>query len=169
MTHTSVPGLESDAASEVTGQLAQRLLSLIDLQLTLKHVHWNLTGANFIAVHQMLDEHVADVRLMADDVAERIAILGGEPIGTPGHVASKRTWDDYPLGRADSVTHLRKLDEVYDGIIADHRAAVKRTGDLDPVTQDLLIGQTGKLELQQWFIRAHIERPDESGSNGRES
>ena len=29
--------------------------------------------------------------------------------------------------------------------------------DLDLVTQDLLIGQTGSLEKFQWFLRAHLE------------
>ena len=163
MTHTSVPGLEAAAARQVTAQLAQRLPGLIDLQLTLKHVHWNVTGMSFIAVHEMLDEHVDEVRLMTDAVAERIAILGGEPVGTPGHVVKERTWDDYPVSRADVVTHLRKLDEVYDGVISDHRAAVAEVGELDPVSEDLLIGQTAKLELQQWFIRSHIEHAGGTG------
>lgn len=29
--------------------------------------------------------------------------------------------------------------------------------DSDPVTNDMFIGQTGKLEQLQWFVRAHIE------------
>jgi starvation-inducible DNA-binding protein len=167
VTHTSVPGLESAAASEINTQLSQRLLSLIDLQLTLKHVHWNVTGMSFIAVHEMLDEHVAAVRSMTDEVAERIAILGGEPNGTPGHLVEQRSWDDYPIGRDGVVTHLRKLDEVYEGIISDHRSAIEEVGKLDPVTEDLLIGQTAKLELQQWFIRAHVEHVGDTGTNGR--
>ena len=31
------------------------------------------------------------------------------------------------------------------------------TDELDPVTQDLLIGQAGPLEKFQWFVRAHLE------------
>ena len=29
--------------------------------------------------------------------------------------------------------------------------------DLDPVTQDLLIGQTAVLEKYHWFVRSHLE------------
>ena len=27
----------------------------------------------------------------------------------------------------------------------------------DPVTEDILIGQTGDLEQYQWFVRAHLQ------------
>jgi len=46
---------------------------------------------------------------------------------------------------------------VYDGLIADNRKAISEVGELDPITEDLLIGQTGQLEKFQWFVRAHLE------------
>jgi starvation-inducible DNA-binding protein len=30
-------------------------------------------------------------------------------------------------------------------------------GDLDPVTEDMLIAHTTELEKFQWFVRAHLE------------
>lgn len=73
-----------------------------------------------------------------------------------------RSWDDYSLGRALTGEHLGALDLVYSGVIGDHRAAIQEFEELDPVTQDLLIGQTEQLEQFQWFIRAHLE--DKGGS-----
>jgi starvation-inducible DNA-binding protein len=140
--------------------LQGRLTALIDTELTLKHIHWNVVGPSFIGVHQMLDPQVDGVREMVDTVAERIATLGGEPIGTPGFVVKNRTWDDYSLGRATTQSHLGALDMVYDGVISDHRAAIEELEELDPVTQDILIGQSGELEQYQWFVRAHLENSD---------
>src|SRR3712207_8342276 len=40
--------------------------------LTLKHIHWNVVGPHFIAVHEMIDPQVDAVRLMVDAIAERI-------------------------------------------------------------------------------------------------
>lgn len=57
--------------------------ALNDLALTLKHIHWNVVGPHFIAVHTMLDPQVVAVREMADETAERIATLGVAPLGTP--------------------------------------------------------------------------------------
>jgi starvation-inducible DNA-binding protein len=162
----TVPGMKTDSAERITRLLQDRLNSLNDLALTLKHVHWNVIGPNFIAVHTMLDPQVEAVRAMADEVAERIAALGGSPSGTPGALVAQRDWDDYSIGRADAIQHLGALDVVYQGVIQAHRAAIDATEELDLVTQDLLVGQSGQLEQFHWFIRAHLETPDGSLSTG---
>jgi starvation-inducible DNA-binding protein len=154
-----IPGLGSKDASEVATILQDRLNALNDLALTLKHIHWNVVGPNFIAVHTMLDPQVDAVRLMVDDTAERIATLGGSPKGTPGAIVEGRTWDDYSLGRDDALAHLGALDLVYGGVIEAHRKAIEATEELDHVTQDMLIGQTEQLEQFHWFVRAHLETP----------
>jgi starvation-inducible DNA-binding protein len=160
MTAYTVPGMKTDDAERVNALLQDRLNSLNDLALTLKHIHWNVTGPNFIAVHTMLDPQVDGVRAMADETAERIAALGGSPVGTPGALVKQRDWDDYSIGRADAIAHLGALDVVYAGIIEAHRAAIDTTEELDLVTQDMLIGQDRQLEQYHWFIRAHLEAAD---------
>jgi starvation-inducible DNA-binding protein len=166
MTAYTVPGMKTDNAERVTALLQDRLNSLNDLALTLKHVHWNVIGPNFIAVHTMLDPQVDAVRAMVDETAERIATLGGSPVGTPGALVRQRDWDDYSIGRADAIAHLGALDVVYSGIIEAHRAAIEETEEPDPVTQDMLIGQAGQLEQFHWFVRAHLEAADGSLSTG---
>src|ERR1700727_882214 len=162
----TVPGMKTDTAERVTALLQDRLNSLNDLALTLKHVHWNVTGPNFIAVHTMLDPQVEAVRAMVDEAAERIASLGGSPVGTPGALVKARDWDAYSIGRADAIAHLGALDVVYSGIIEAHRGAIGTTEELDPVTQDMLIGQAGQLEQFHWFVRAHLESPSGALSTG---
>ena len=156
----TVPGMEEKEADAVIDILQRRLDALNDLALTLKHVHWNVVGPNFIAVHTMLDPQVDSVRAMVDDVAERIATLGGSPVGTPGALVAARTWDDYSVRRDDAIAHLGALDLVYAGVVADHRKGIEQTEELDPVTQDMLIAQSGELEQYQWFVRAHLEHAD---------
>ncbi len=153
----TVPGMSTAEGGSVIQLLRMRLHALNDLALTLKHVHWNVIGPHFIAVHEMLDPQVDAVRDMIDNTAERISTLGGSPWGTPGVLVAERTWHDYTLGRAEAIEHLGALDVVYTGVIEDHRKAVQATDSSDPVTQDLLIEHLRKLELFQWFVRAHIE------------
>ena len=93
MVSYTVPGMNTGDAEKVIKLLQDRLNSLNDLALTLKHVHWNVVGPNFIAVHTMLDPQVDAVRAMVDDVAERIATLGGSPVGTPGALDALLTAD----------------------------------------------------------------------------
>jgi starvation-inducible DNA-binding protein len=157
-----VPGLGKKDAGEVIEVLQDRLNALNDLALTLKHIHWNVVGPQFISVHTMLDPQVDAVRLMADETAERIATLGGSPSGTPGALVAARSWDDYSLGRDGALAHLGALDLVYAGVIEAHRKAIATTDEPDPVTQDMLIGQAGQLEQFHWFVRAHLEDRDGS-------
>jgi len=156
----TVPGMKTDAAAKTIALLQDRLASLLDLSLTLKHIHWNVVGPHFIGVHEMLDPQYKGVSAMADATAERIATLGGSPVGTPGAIAKMRSWDDYGLGRDTVDAHLAALDMVYGGVVSSHREAIEAVGDLDPVTEDLLIAQSGELEQYHWFVRAHLEAGD---------
>ena len=153
----TVPTLTPEEGRTVADVLQMRLHALNDLALTLKHIHWNVVGPHFIAVHEMIDPQVDAVRLMVDAIAERIATLGVAPRGTPGALVAARSWDDYSIGRAEAIEHLGALDVVYTNLIEDHREAMRETEESDPVTQDMLIEQLRGLELFQWFVRAHLE------------
>lgn len=153
----TAPGIKNDSAHQAIAVLEKRLVALLDLQLTLKHIHWNVVGPNFIGVHEMLDPQVDAVREMTDTIAERIATLGGEPLGTPGAIVNGRSWDDYGFGKALVTDHLVALDKVYTGVNKDHRKAIDTLGELDPVSEDMVTGQLAQLEQFQWFVRAHIE------------
>ena len=153
----TVPGLTTTEGHALADTLQQRLNALNDLQLTLKHAHWNVVGPNFISVHEMLDPQIETVRGFVDEVAERMATMGVSPNGLPGAIVASRKWDDYDVMRATGVEHLAALDLVYSGVIKDHRKAIEKAGKVDPVTEDMLIGQVKELELFQWFMRSHIE------------
>jgi starvation-inducible DNA-binding protein len=157
MTQFTVPGLTEKQGTKIADLLQKQLSTYNDLHLTLKHVHWNVVGPNFIGVHEMIDPQVDLVRGYADEVAERIATLGGSPQGTPGSILKDRTWDDYSVGRDTVQAHLAALDLVYNGVIEDTRKAIDETEKLDPVTQDILIEHSAELEKFQWFVRAHLE------------
>ena len=157
MTQFTVPGLTEQQGAKIVDLLQKQLSTYNDLHLTLKHVHWNVVGPNFIGVHEMIDPQVELVRGYADEVAERIATLGGSPQGTPGAILKDRTWDDYSVGRDTVQAHLAALDLVYNGVIEDTRKGIAETEELDPITQDILIGHTAELEKFQWFVRAHLE------------
>lgn len=153
----TVPSLSLDDGAKVADILQGRLHALIDLALTLKHIHWNVVGPHFIAVHEMIDPQVDAVQTMVDETAERIATLGGVPLGTPGAVVAGRDWDDYSIGRASTIAHLGALDRVYEGVITAHRQAAENTEPLDVVTNDMIVGHLGALEQFHWFVRAHLE------------
>ena len=126
---------------------------------------YEVVGPNFIGVHEMLDPQVEAVREMTDTIAERIATLGGVPVGTPQSIVERRSWDDYAIGKGLVTDHLAALDKVYTGVNKDHRKAIETLGELDPVSEDMITGQLAQLEQFQWFVRAHIESASGELSN----
>ena len=93
-----VPGLDEAASEKAIAILQNRLSQEQEAALVLKHAHWNVTGPNFIAVHEMLDPEVEAVLAQADETAERIATLGGTPDGRADAIVRNRTWKSFDAG-----------------------------------------------------------------------
>lgn len=158
MSEYTVPAINENDAKKLIDGLQERLTDFNDLHLILKHVHWNVTGPSFIGVHQMLDPEIENVRAYADEVAERISTLGGEPIGTPAGHAEGRTPLQYDLNKADTQQHIQKVADLYTTVLERLRESMAEAGDIDPVTEDIYISQAKELEKFQWFLRAHVEK-----------
>lgn len=159
MSNYTVPGINENDAKKLIDELQARLTDFNDLHLILKHAHWNVNGPNFIAVHEMLDPQVELVRGYADEVAERISTLGGAPIGTPAGAVEDRTPLAYELNEGTTQDHIAALDKVYVKVVAGVRESIEVAGELDPITEDALIGEASELEKFQWFLRKHLENP----------
>jgi starvation-inducible DNA-binding protein len=159
--HYAPSGMDTGRAEKTAAILQERLASLIDLSLTLKHIHWNVIGSGFIAVHEMMDTQTDAVRDMVDELAERISTLGGVAGGLATQVVDMRSADDeYALGRAPVMAHLGALDKVYERVGSGHREAIEQLANFDPISEDILISQTAQLEMQHWFVRAHLSDTD---------
>ncbi|MCG5234359.1 ferritin-like domain-containing protein [Xanthobacter oligotrophicus] len=62
--------------------LNRHLAAAIDLHAQVKHAHWNVRGAGFIAIHKLFDEVAGEVETYSDQIAERAAALSGVARGT---------------------------------------------------------------------------------------
>ena len=48
----------------------------------LQNFHWNITGPDFFEIHEKLEGYYEDLSKQIDEVAEQIATLGYQPLGT---------------------------------------------------------------------------------------
>lgn len=146
--------LSSSKNDEVTSILQSNLTNLIDLALLMKQAHWNVFGPNFRSIHLQLDEIIATVRGASDEVAERIVTLGIAADGRASTVAEDSILKQYPsdfVGVQNTIGHVADaVKETIDSL----REGIEKLGDLDPISEDMLIAISGPLEKHLWMLQA---------------
>jgi len=148
--------LPKAVADEVGGQLQQLLTDFTDLSLQGKQAHWHVTGPNFESVHLQLDQIVTDARLWSDTVAERAVALGHPVDGNAGPVAASSSLSPFPTGYLGAPQVVAAMAERLLKVTATARSGFTRLGELDPVSQDLVIGILEALEKHLWMIQAQL-------------
>lgn len=138
----------------VVADLQATLVELIDLTLLAKQAHWNVVGQHFRSVHLELDEIVDTGRLAADQVAERIATIGAFPDGRAATVAKTADLPAFPEGKVSAADVVEAVGATIDTIATRLRERILRIADLDPISQDILIGTGDQLEKHAWMLRA---------------
>lgn len=146
--------LEGDTLDKTAALLQQSLVDLVDLALLLKQAHWNVIGHNFRSVHLQLDEIILTVRDASDDVAERMSALGVAPDGRSETVAETSRLHNYADTFQDVPSTVTAVSDAMKTAIEGIRGAIEQLGDLDPVSEDLMIGISGPLEKHLWMMQA---------------
>ena len=151
---------QTSADPDVTSGVAQFLgpvvTDLIALSVDGKQAHWHVRGANFQAVHLLLDDVVDHVREYADTAAERVVALGLPIDARIQTVGARSTTPTLTAGFQQSETVIAEVIAAIDATLATVRTAVTELGELDPVSQDVVIEIARGLEKDRWFLFAHL-------------
>jgi len=138
--------------------LNSRLADALDLESASKQAHWNVKGANFIALHELFDQLHGSVEQHVDSIAERITALGGSAHGTVHAAAGASSLAPYPLNISDGVEHLEALSERLADFGKKVRAAIDVSAQLgDADTADLFTGVSRDADKYLWFLEAHLQ------------
>jgi len=155
--HTHSPVAETTRRT-IVGLLQARLVDGIDLGMQIKQAHWTVKGKDFIQLHEFFEKLHDHASAHNDDIAERLAALGGVPDGTLPTVAAGSALKPYRKENVSSVEHLTALTGAMALYTAGISAAIAQASDAsDPATTDLMteIGRTCEKDL--WLIEAHLQ------------
>lgn len=149
--------LDDNTRKAMIALLNGRLIDAIDLRLALKQAHWNVKGANFIALHEMFDAMQARIDTFADDIAERSAALGGVVAGTSQAVAEGSKLEAYPVAATAQEEHLKALAERVAKFGKLARRAIDEADEAgDKDAADLFTAISRQLDKDLWFLEAHL-------------
>jgi starvation-inducible DNA-binding protein len=150
---TTVKSSLSDEARRTTGTILQEtLIDLIDLHLSAKQAHWNLTGRSFRAVHLQLDEVVDLAREAADTVAERASAIGVNPDGRARTVADHTKLHQFETGWLPDDKVIAAITDMLGEMGKRFRERIEKLDETDLVTQDILIATAQELDKQHWMF-----------------
>ncbi len=151
---------ENDPDSPVVEHLQRQVANALVLYLNYKHYHWQTYGPMFRDLHLLFDEFAKPVLETIDDFAERVRMIGQDPIATPQEMLSTASVKVAAHGQT-----MRQMIEEADMnlliVIKEMRAAVRAADKHDdPGTVDLFSKVVQVHEKHEWWLRDILERHD---------
>lgn len=158
MMHPTKNDLSEDVRKEAIDLLQARLADAVDLTTQTKQAHWNVKGANFIALHELFDRIHDDVEAYTDLIAERLVALGGQAHGTAREASRRSTLPEYPVDITSSFDHVDAFSTALAEFGKSVRAAIDVTAELgDQDTSDLFTEVSRGIDKSLWFVEAHAD------------
>ncbi|GAB3602013.1 Dps family protein [Microbacterium aureliae] len=157
MTKTTPATIADPTVAAAAAQfLSPVVIGLQALAVNGKQAHWNVRGANFIAIHELLDAIVANAQAGADTAAERIVALGLPVDARVSTVAEKALPTMVAAGFAQWTDTVRAVIADMDAVIVDVKTAIDGLDEIDLTSQDIAIQIMATLEKDRWFLFAHV-------------
>jgi starvation-inducible DNA-binding protein len=147
--------LHNKTAEQSSEYLAELLANEYMLYLQTLNCHWNITGKNFIAIHQLLEQQYEWLKETIDQTAERIRTLG---YVAPAHYKKYAQAAHLDEGNEQSafeemILHLANSHQEIVTLLRKYIAATDKTDDF--ATCDMLTKFLGEHEKQLWMLRSH--------------
>ena len=148
-------GLNPSGAEKVVTSLQQMLADYQVYYTNLRGFHWNIKGKSFFELHAKFEEMYDDTAEKADELAERILMLGGTPINSFSEylkVSNIKEVSDVSSG----CEALKNIMETLKYLIAEERKVLALASEYEDETTVALMGDYLKeQEKLVWMLVAY--------------
>jgi len=132
--------------------LNKQVANLSVLFTKLHHFHWYVTGPNFYPLHAKFEEFYDEVNGLYDAVAERLLMIGGNPISNlKGYLAITSLKEATGTEKTGDMIGL-VLNDFKLLVVEFKEALVLAQEQNDEATADLLIGAISSFEKHIWML-----------------
>ncbi len=146
--------------NEVVECLQIQVANAFVLYTNYKHYHWQTFGPLFRDLHHLFDELAGEVYETVDELAERVRMIGQNPVSRLDQFIKTAT-----VKAAQSGGNMQDMIKEAHGnlifLIKEMRAAIETASDQkDPGTADVLTRFVQIHEKHEWFLREFLEKKD---------
>lgn len=144
----------------VVKQLQRQVANALVLYLNYKHYHWQTYGPLFRDLHLLFDEFATAVLGTVDEFAERIRMIGQDPVSSPEELTG--TASVKVAERKQTIREMiREADRNLLIVIKEMREGARTADDHDdPGTTDLFSRVVQIHEKHEWWLRDMLEQKD---------
>ncbi|WP_227131166.1 DNA starvation/stationary phase protection protein DpsA [Halorubellus salinus] len=149
--------LDEEKAKQSVDALNTDLANAYVLYHQLRKHHWNVDGAEYDQLHDWFGDAAEDAETAADEMAERVAALGGVPVSGPAALESHATVDFEGEDVYDARTSLENDLETYGDVIEavrEHVTVAENLGDY--ATSEVLRDHLAELEADADDLRGFL-------------
>jgi len=148
---------ENTPTNAVVEHLQRQVANAFVLYMNYKHYHWQTYGPLFRDLHLLFDEFAQAVLGTVDDFAERVRMIGQNPISSPEEVLKTAS---VKVSQRDQT--MRQMVVEADAnlllVIKEMRLAVRTADEQDdPGTVDLFSRHVQIHEKHEWWLRDILE------------
>ena len=151
---------ENAPDNPVVEHLQRQVANALVLYLNYKHYHWQTYGPMFRDLHLLFDEFAGAVLGTVDEFAERVRMIGQDPLASPQEMLL--TASVKVAGRGQTMREMiEEADENLLSVIKEMRAGARAADEADdPGTVDLFSRFVQVHEKHEWWLRDILEKRD---------
>jgi starvation-inducible DNA-binding protein len=152
-------GLSEQERQGVVDILNNVLSDAYLLLIKTKKYHWDVVGPQFRSLHELWREQYEALTISIDEVAERVRMLNGYPLGTAAGFLNAASLKEHPGDLPTAGEMVRRLVVDHEQIIRNLREYVDQTSEEfhDEGTSDFLTGLMEAHEGMAWMLRSFID------------
>src|SRR5687768_5927509 len=149
---------DNQPTSDVVEHLQRQLANAFVLYANYKHYHWQTFGPLFRDLHLLFDEFATAVLATIDDFAERVRMIGQDPVFRPDEI--QRLASVKVSGDAGNMREMvAEANANLFGVIKEMREAARVADEHDdPGTVDLFSRHVQIHEKHEWWLRDILDR-----------
>lgn len=159
---TSGIGITERVIAESIHLLNRALSNTSILLIKTRKCHWDVSGPQFMSLHQLLDEQCKTLDIYADDTAERVRMLGGFPVGTASAFLALTALEEQSIDIPNAREMLQLLLRDHETIARRLRESIHMVQENDAGSADQFTGMLRGHEKMAWMLRSFVHEDEAS-------